>query len=103
MANGGATLRSVNPATGEELAAFDEHPVEELDRALAEADAAQRAWRRSSFGERSRVLLEAVRLLRERRPEYARLATLEVVNPIAGPSAELDKCAWNEVFYAQQA
>jgi succinate-semialdehyde dehydrogenase/glutarate-semialdehyde dehydrogenase len=103
MANGGATLRSVNPATGEELAAFDEHPASQLDRALADADAAQRAWRRTSFGERSRVLLEAARLLRERGPEYARLATLEMGKPIAEAEAELDKCAWNCEFYAQQA
>jgi succinate-semialdehyde dehydrogenase/glutarate-semialdehyde dehydrogenase len=103
MANGGATLRSVNPATGEELAAFDEHLASELDRALADADAAQRAWRRTSFGERSRVLLEAARLLRERGPEYARLATLEMGKPIAEAEAELDKCAWNCEFYAQQA
>ena len=103
MANGTARLRSVNPTTEEELATFEEHPAEELDRALAEADAAQQAWRRRSFGERARVLLEAARLLRERRPEYARLVTLEMGKPIAEAEAELDKCAWNCEFYAQQA
>src|SRR5215208_6841022 len=102
MANGGATLRSVNPATGEELAAFDEHPVEELDRALAEADAAQRAWRRTSLGQRARVLVEIARLLRQRRPEYARLATMEMGKPIAEAEAEVDKCAWNCEFYAER-
>jgi acyl-CoA reductase-like NAD-dependent aldehyde dehydrogenase len=31
------TLRSVNPATGEELASFGEHTAEELERALVAA------------------------------------------------------------------
>jgi succinate-semialdehyde dehydrogenase/glutarate-semialdehyde dehydrogenase len=95
-------LASVNPATGEVLASFEEHPPAELDRALAEADAAQRAWRRRSFGERSRVLLGAARLLRRRRSEYARLATLEMGKPVAEAEAEIDKCAWNCEFYAEQ-
>jgi succinate-semialdehyde dehydrogenase / glutarate-semialdehyde dehydrogenase len=100
---GMARLRSVNPATEEELASFQEHTAEELDRALVEADAAQRAWRRTSLGQRARVLVEAARLLRQRRPEYARLATLEMGKPIAEAEAEVDKCAWNCEFYAEQA
>jgi len=103
MADGRARLRSVNPATGEELASFEEHRAGELDQALSEADAAHQAWRRTSFGERARVLLEAARLLRERRPEYARLVALEMGKPIAEAGAELDKCAWNCEFYARQA
>jgi succinate-semialdehyde dehydrogenase / glutarate-semialdehyde dehydrogenase len=96
-------LASVNPATGEELASFDTHPPEALDRALAEADTAQRSWRRTPVGERSRVLLEAARLLRRRRSEYARLATLEMGKPVVEAEAEVDKCAWNCEFYAEQA
>jgi succinate-semialdehyde dehydrogenase/glutarate-semialdehyde dehydrogenase len=96
-------LVSVNPATGVELASFDAHPPEALDRALAEADAAQRSWRRTPLGERSRVLLEAARLLRRRRSEYARLATLEMGKPVVEAEAEVDKCAWNCEFYAEQA
>jgi succinate-semialdehyde dehydrogenase/glutarate-semialdehyde dehydrogenase len=103
MVRGSQRLRSVNPATGEELASFDEHPAEELDRALAEADSAQQEWRNASLGERARVLVAAARLLRERRPEYARLATLEMGKPIAEAEAEVDKCAWNCEFYAEQA
>jgi succinate-semialdehyde dehydrogenase / glutarate-semialdehyde dehydrogenase len=98
-----ATLRSVNPATGEELAGFPEHTAEELEAALAEADAAQRAWRLTSFAERRRHLEEAARLLRDGRAGYARLATLEMGKPIAEAEAELDKCAWACEFYAARA
>jgi len=97
------TLRSVNPATGEELAAFAEHTSGELESALAGADAAQRAWATTSFAERRRCLEAAARLLREGRDDYARLATLEMGKPIAEAAAEVDKCAWNCEFYAVQA
>ncbi|HET9291876.1 MAG TPA: NAD-dependent succinate-semialdehyde dehydrogenase, partial [Actinomycetes bacterium] len=97
------TLRSVNPATGEELAAFAEHTPEVLESALAAADAAQRAWATTSFAERRRCLEAAARLLREGREDYARLATLEMGKPIAEAAAEVDKCAWNCEFYAAQA
>jgi succinate-semialdehyde dehydrogenase/glutarate-semialdehyde dehydrogenase len=97
------TLRSVNPATGEELAAFAEHTPEELESALAAADAAQRAWATTSFAERRRCLEAAARLLREGRDQYARLMTLEMGKPVAEAAAEVDKCAWNCEFYAAQA
>jgi acyl-CoA reductase-like NAD-dependent aldehyde dehydrogenase len=64
MAAGPGTLRSVNPATGEELAIYAEHTPGDLDAALAGADAAQRAWATTSFAERRRYLEAAARLLR---------------------------------------
>jgi acyl-CoA reductase-like NAD-dependent aldehyde dehydrogenase len=88
MAGVTGTLRSVNPATGEELASFSEHTAEELGRALAEADAAQREWRQTSFAERRRCLQEAARLLRSGRAGDARLATLEMGKPIAEAEGE---------------
>ena len=97
------TLRSVNPATGEELASYPEHTPGDLDAALAGADAAQRAWATTSFAERRRCLEAAARLLREGRDEHARLMTLEMGKPIAEAVAEVDKCALSCDFYAAQA
>jgi succinate-semialdehyde dehydrogenase / glutarate-semialdehyde dehydrogenase len=103
MAGPPGALRSVNPATGQELASYPEHTAEELDQALAAADAAQRAWAMTSFAERRRCLEAAARLLREGRDGYARLITREMGKPIAEAEAELDKCAWNCEFYAERA
>ena len=100
---GTGTLRSVNPATGEELASYPEHTPGDLDAALAGADAAQRAWATTSFAERRRYLEAAARLLREGRDQFARLMTLEMGKPVAEAAAEVDKCAWSCEFYAAQA
>ena len=46
-------LESINPATEEVLARFPAATPDEIETAIAEADAAQRAWRRTSFDERA--------------------------------------------------
>jgi succinate-semialdehyde dehydrogenase / glutarate-semialdehyde dehydrogenase len=97
------TLRSVDPATGEEVARYPALTPAEIEAAVAAADQAQRAWRSASFEERARRLREAARLLAERRDRYATLITREMGKPIAEARAELDKCALTCDFYAEKA
>jgi succinate-semialdehyde dehydrogenase / glutarate-semialdehyde dehydrogenase len=97
------TLRSVDPATGEELARHPTFHGEEIYAAVAAVHAAQQAWQGASFDERARRLTEAARLLRERQDQYAILVTREMGKPILEARAELDKCAWTCEFYAQHA
>jgi succinate-semialdehyde dehydrogenase / glutarate-semialdehyde dehydrogenase len=96
------TLRSVDPATGDEVAGYPTFTPAEIEAAVAAADRAQQAWRGVSLDERARRLAEAARLLRERRDQYATLITREMGKPIAEARAELDKCAWTCAFYAAQ-
>jgi len=97
------TLRSVDPATGDEVARYPALTATEVDAALAAAYEAQRAWRGTSLDERARLLAGAARLLRERREPYATLITMEMGKPIAEARAELDKCALTCDFYAEKA
>jgi succinate-semialdehyde dehydrogenase / glutarate-semialdehyde dehydrogenase len=97
------TLRSVDPATGDEVATYPSFTATEVDAALAAAHEAQRAWRGTSFDERARLLTGAARLLRERRDQYATLITREMGKPIGEARAEIDKCAWTCDVYAEQA
>jgi succinate-semialdehyde dehydrogenase / glutarate-semialdehyde dehydrogenase len=96
-------LRSVDPATGDEVASYPTFTTGELEAAVAAADEAQQAWRDASFDERARLLTEAARLLRERQEQYATLITQEMGKPIAEARAEIDKCAWTCEFYAEHA
>jgi succinate-semialdehyde dehydrogenase / glutarate-semialdehyde dehydrogenase len=97
------TLRSVDPATGDEVARYRALTATEVDAALAAAHEAQRAWRGTSLDERARLLTAAARLLRERREPYATLITMEMGKPITEARAELDKCALTCDFYAEKA
>jgi succinate-semialdehyde dehydrogenase/glutarate-semialdehyde dehydrogenase len=93
-------LRSINPATGEELGTFEETPPAELERLLGGAEEAFGAWRRRPVSERGQVLATAARLLDGKRDEYARAMALEMGKPVTQGAAEVEKCAWACRYYA---
>ena len=87
------TIQSVNPATGEPLETFAETSPADVERALAGAERAFADWRRRDLAERARLMHGAARLLRERKPVYARTMALEMGKPLAQGEAEAEKCA----------
>src|SRR5882762_2368735 len=101
-ARGGA-IESINPATEEVIATFEQFTPEQVEQALAEADAAFRDWRRHSIGERSRAMRRAAELLRSRKGRYAGLITAEMGKPIMQAEAEVEKCAWVCEYFADNA
>ncbi len=71
-----------------------------MDAALEQARRAFRGWRETEYAERAGLLQRIAALLRERKAELARSATLEMGKPIAEALAEVEKCAWACDFYA---
>ncbi len=96
-------LHSVNPATGEPLAEYRAHSDAGLHARLARAGEAFAAWSRRPAAARAEVLARAATLLRERRDELARLATLEMGKTLASAEAEVEKCAWVCEHFARAA
>jgi acyl-CoA reductase-like NAD-dependent aldehyde dehydrogenase len=93
-------LQSINPATEGVLATFEEFSSAQLDQALDLAIRAFEDWRRVPFAERSRLMRGAAARLREQKPRLAGLITTEMGKPIVEAEAEIEKCAWNCDFYA---
>ncbi|MEV5712888.1 NAD-dependent succinate-semialdehyde dehydrogenase [Amycolatopsis mediterranei] len=92
-----------NPATGEIRTELPVATIEDLDEAL---DAARRAfpgWRRTSPVERSRVLREGARLIRERAGDVAMVITLELGKPLAESRAEVLLAAEHLEWAAEEA
>jgi len=87
-------IETLNPATGELVKTFPETSPAEVDRILAAAVAAQKAWARTSFAERAAPMRRVGALLRERAQEYAKLMALEMGKPLKDGAAEVTKCAW---------
>jgi succinate-semialdehyde dehydrogenase / glutarate-semialdehyde dehydrogenase len=98
-----AKIESINPATDEVLATFDEMTPVQVDAALARGQAAYEKWRHVSFAQRSAAMHQAAAYLRQNKAKYATLATAEMGKPILQAEAELEKCAWNCDFYADNA
>ncbi|WP_110665764.1 betaine-aldehyde dehydrogenase [Salinicola halophilus] len=83
------TFDVVNPANGETLASIQQASAADVDKAVESAARAQREWAKLSGMERSRILLKAVALLRERNDELAELETRNTGKPI-GETASVD-------------
>lgn len=96
-------MHSVNPATGEELASFEEFSPDAVGQALDGVTAGFDVWRREPLARRAGLMREAAAVLRKNQAAYARLMTLEMGKPITQAMAEVEKCAWNCDFYAENA
>ena len=97
------SIESINPATEEVMARYDEFTPQQIDHALSEVRQAFTTWRRTSLDERSAPMRRAAQYLRANKERFARLITQEMGKPIVESEAEIEKCAWNCDFYADNA
>jgi len=92
----------LNPATGEVLGELPHATEEDLDRALAAADAGFKVWRAKLPEERSEVLRKAATLMRERADQITTVATLESGKPILQSRIELKMATEVLEWYAEE-
>jgi acyl-CoA reductase-like NAD-dependent aldehyde dehydrogenase len=97
------SIQSINPATEEVIKTFEPYSAAQVNQALDEARKAFLSWRDTSFAERSAFFHRIADYLRTHKADLARLATLEMGKPIVESEAEVEKCAWNCDFYADNA
>ncbi|MGF3808192.1 succinate-semialdehyde dehydrogenase [Enterobacter mori] len=93
--------RSVNPATGETLATYPWATADDVERAIAQADAGYRQWRRESVSHRAQKLCDLGAALRNRGEEMARMMSREMGKPILQARAEVAKSASLCDWYAE--
>lgn len=97
------SLQSLNPATGETVATWQQMPRYEVMSIVAASDTAFVSWRALSLQERISHFCELAAVLREHRDEWAALITAEMGKPITEARAEVEKCAWMTEVYAANA
>ncbi|WP_020592132.1 betaine-aldehyde dehydrogenase [Kiloniella laminariae] len=81
-ATSGQTFETINPATGEVICDVQIASAADVDKAVAAAKAGFKVWSKMSGTERSRILLRAVALLRERNDELAALEVTDTGKPL---------------------
>ncbi|MFZ0679845.1 NAD-dependent succinate-semialdehyde dehydrogenase [Candidatus Binatus sp.] len=94
-------IESINPATEELLASFDEINSQELDRRVTHASEAFRSWRKVPISDRARCMNRMSEYLLAHKEKLARIATVEMGKPIRQSLAEVEKCALGCRFYAE--
>ena len=94
-------MKSINPATGEEIASYPEHTAEEVEALLARARGAATRWRDVPMGERAAALSRLGDALEASAEERGALMTAEMGKPIGQAVGEAKKCAWVCRYYAE--
>jgi succinate-semialdehyde dehydrogenase / glutarate-semialdehyde dehydrogenase len=94
-------IATINPATGELLRSFEPLTALEVEEKLRLAAETFRAYRRTSFGERSHLLLRVAALLEAERERFSRLITTEMGKPLQAARREIEKCVRGCRYYAE--
>jgi succinate-semialdehyde dehydrogenase/glutarate-semialdehyde dehydrogenase len=95
------TYQTINPATGELVAKFEDITDQELEVRLATAHKIfESDWRHRSVAERAGIVSRAAAILREKADEYAHYLTLEMGKRIGEARREVESAAQILDYYA---
>ncbi len=85
-------LKTVNPATGQEIARYDELSPAQIDEKLALATTIFHRWRRETLQTRTALLGRIAVAFEENKHRLARQATMEMGKTYVSAVAEVEKC-----------
>ena len=95
-------ISSINPANDQLLAEFADHTEPQIQSRLSNAAKAQKSWARLDVQARRPYLNKVAATLRQQKEALAKIITLEMGKPLSEALGEVEKCAWNFDFYAEQ-
>ncbi len=96
-------IASINPTTGETLKTFEPLNTNELEEKLQLAADTFRSYRRTSFEDRTRMMLRAAEILETEKHSIGKTMTTEMGKPLKAAIGETEKCAWVCRYYAENA
>lgn len=96
-------LTSINPANNKLIKSYNEMTREESSNIISLTNESFIKWKETSFKQRSELMKNAAKVLRENSEEYSVLMTLEMGKPIIQSRSEVEKCAWVCEYYADNA
>ena len=96
-------IASINPATGETLREFSALSAQQIQQKLQLAADTFQTYRRTSFADRSRMMLRAAEILESEKHAFGKTMTTEMGKPLKAAIGEAEKCAWVCRYYAETA
>src|SRR4051812_7045014 len=98
-----AFFKSIYPYTQEVKAEYELMTDDAINNCLSLAEKAYKQWRKTSFKERSMLMLRVAELLITKRNDLAYTITLEMGKTLKEAKAEVEKCATSCRYYAENA
>ncbi len=99
----GKLIHSINPATEEILGSYQAHSGADIEEKLRKAQKAFSSWRNKPISVRVGMMRKAAVFLRQNGQILADTMTAEMGKPIIEAEAEIEKCAVNCNYYADNA
>ena len=96
-------IASINPSTGETVRNFSALSAEQIEQKLQLAAETFRSCRRTSFADRSRMMMRAAEILETEKHDFGKTMTTEMGKPLKAAIGEAEKCAWVCRYYAENA
>ncbi len=93
-------IQTINPATNQVVKSFEAMSPKAVDAAVEQAARAYTDWRKTSYQDRSNLLMEVTQLMRARKTYLAQLITLEMGKLIGQAEGEIDLSADIFDYYA---
>ncbi len=100
MTQANSSALSINPATGEQIAAYAFESREQLEASLSRAAQGFSTWKRRTAEERAKTIVGLAAELRKNVDQLAGMITAEMGKPIAQARGEIEKCAGMCEWYA---
>ena len=94
-------LQTFNPFTGKLINNFPEQSDQEVTSIIESQDHAYKKWKITLLEERSQLIAQLGRALKEEQESLAQLITAEMGKPITESRAEIAKCSWLCEYYAK--
>ena len=95
-------MKSVNPASGEMIQAYEAHSEKGVEKIINSVDKRWQTWRKTSFSQRGLLMQNLSSLLKSNKGELARLMALEMGKVLREGIAEIEKCVDYQDWYHYQ-
>ena len=96
-------IKTVNPFNNEVVKEFDVMSTEQVSAIIDKADEAFKTWRNTSFSERANIIHKVASIMRERKEDLGKLATLEMGKLLSESIYEVELSADIFDYYADNA
>ena len=94
------SIQTTNPATNKVVKSFNEMTDEQIEAALQKSNNTFQEWKKTSYGDRAKLLRKVASLMRKRKSDLAKLITLEMGKIISQAEWEIDLSADILNYYA---
>ncbi|MDX9881180.1 MAG: NAD-dependent succinate-semialdehyde dehydrogenase [Prolixibacteraceae bacterium] len=96
-------MQSINPYTGLLIAGYENYPAEKMNRLIDLVDAEFQQWKKTSFQERKKLMLNLKKQLLDQKEILASGIVAEMGKVKREALGEIEKCAWVCDYYAEKA